>query len=85
MKNLEFFLEKFKKLTPPDDVVRSAVARAIHEVMGVEIGKEHISLKHDTVHVNSSPAFKQEMRMKRELLLAKIAEHLSIHPPKNIR
>jgi hypothetical protein len=65
MKQIHGFLEKFLKLTPPNDAIRVAVAHAASNVLGVPIGKERVQVKNGTAFIDISSVAKNKLRIER--------------------
>ncbi|MEK7178947.1 MAG: hypothetical protein AAB727_01690 [Patescibacteria group bacterium] len=72
MEKLSAFTEKFKNLTPPDDALRSIVARILAEELGIEIKKSNIRVHNAVVYIKAPSLIKNEIFIRRESLLKKI-------------
>lgn len=68
MKLAKDFLEKFKKFSPPDGILKQTIADAASFVAGVPITKKDVTLSHGVVFINTSSIAKSALRVKRAAL-----------------
>jgi hypothetical protein len=78
MKQAGSFLDRFKKLTPPNDAVRRAVAEAIKTVVGAPVTREHVKVVRGVAFVTCSSVARNAIRVAR----GKIFEELGKILPK---
>lgn len=76
MKSAGDFLSKFQKLTPPNDALRRAVARAASEILGATVPKEKVRIQNFVAYIDVSSVLKHKLRTERAELLALIQESL---------
>ncbi len=76
MKTAGDFLFKFQKLTPPNDALRRAVARAVSTVLGTPVEKGLVRVQNQVAFVNISSVAKHKLRLERRALLDLIYEQL---------
>lgn len=76
MKLASTFLSRFQKLTPPNDALRRAVAKAVSGVLGTEIPKERVTIRMQTAFVEVPSVQKHKLRIERNEVLSLIYESL---------
>lgn len=76
MKQIHGFLEKFLKLTPPNDAIRLAVAHAASRVLGVPVGKEKVQVKNGTAFIEVSSIAKNKLRIERSSFFEVLYERM---------
>ena len=69
VKKINITLEKYKKITPPDEFVRTSVAEVIHRLVGVDIPIKDISMRRAVVYIRTKPIFKNEIYIKKRDIL----------------
>ncbi len=65
MKQIQGFLDKFLKLTPPNDAVRTAVAYAASQVLRVQVTKDKVIVRNGVAYVELSSVAKNKLRVER--------------------
>ncbi len=75
MKNIGDFLSKFKIIRSPRQN-REEVVKLIKDVTGIEIGEEEIKITNRAVFIQSHPALKNAIFLKKEILINQIKEKL---------
>lgn len=74
MDGIKGLLLRFKHLEPKEPKVVALVQKVIHEVLGVSIPENQITLQRNTVFLSVSHVVKQVLHLKKEALLAKMRE-----------
>ena len=69
VKKINTALEKYKKITPPDEFVRTSVAEIIRRMIGADISIKDISIRRAVVYVHVKPIFKNEIYIKKRDIL----------------
>ena len=77
MKGIRAFLSKFRLLTPPDQFIKKECISVIKDMFGVEIEKENLSVKNNTIYINTSSTVKSELFIKKESLLVELSKRIS--------
>ena len=77
MKGIKAFLSKFRLLIPPDQFIKKECVLVIKEMFGIEIKKESLSLKNNTIYINNSSTIKSELFIKKESLLVELSKRIS--------
>jgi hypothetical protein len=72
MKLAKDFLSRFQSLTPPDDAVKNAVAKIVHNISGVPAAKKDITLARGVAFVNCSSVAKSAIRAQRGEILKEL-------------
>jgi hypothetical protein len=85
MFNIATYLEKFKKLEPAGDTVKTASIQAIFEVVGVKIEKNEMNVRDGVLFLVIPSAVKNEVYMNKGAILEKIKEALGEKAVKDIR
>ncbi len=75
MKNIGDFLSKFKIIRSPKQN-REEVVKLIKEVTDIEISEDEIKISNKTLFIQSHPALKNAIFLKKEFLLNQIKEKL---------
>lgn len=76
MKQLGNFLDKFQKLTPPNDAVRAAVAHAASSVLGTPVGKDKVRVQNGVAHLTLSSVARNKLRVARQSFFALLYEKM---------
>lgn len=76
MKLASDFLSRFQKLTPPNDVLRRAVAKAASVILDTTIPKEKVSIRQQTAFIDVPSVQKHKLRLERNELLSLVYESL---------
>ena len=85
LEKLNNFLERFKKITPPDSSVRKEVAKVIKET-GMEISIEEISIdRNGVVMIKAGGHIKNKVFIKKEEIKKRANEALGKELIKDIR
>ena len=66
VKKINVALEKYKKITPPDILVRTSVAEVIRRLVGADIPLKDISIRRAVVYIRTKPIFKNEIYIKKK-------------------
>lgn len=74
MKHLSSYLDKFRSITPPDDFLKSHILQLIKNKLGVDIDKKNIEISKGVVYIKTGPSIKNEIFIKKSLLLDEIKE-----------
>ena len=69
MKLAKDFLSRFQSLTPPDEAVRSAVAKTIHAIAGVPLTKKEVTLANGIAFIDCSSVAKSAIKVHRGQIL----------------
>ena len=76
MKKVQGFLDKFQKLTPPQDAIRGAVATAASAVLGTPVSKDKVRVQNGIAFVTLSSVAKNKLRLGRETFFTLLYERL---------
>ncbi len=76
MKKIQGFLDKFQKLTPPQDAIRGAVATAASAVLGTTVSKDKVRVQNGIAFITLSSVAKNKLRLGRETFFALLYERL---------
>ena len=85
MQELKFFLEKYRKFAPPDDMVRGEFIRIVERLCGVVLSRDVVSLRNGVLFVKASPALKSELYIRSVSIMAELDEALGKKCPQKIR
>lgn len=69
MFNISGFLEKFKKIDQNKTLQTENIIKSIENVVGVKVEKGSVVIKNGVLRIQGSPALRQEIFLKKELLL----------------
>ena len=76
MKKIDGLLSKFQNITPPDDAVRRAVAKAVFNIAGVKVKREDVTIQHGVAFIKCSSVAKSVIRISRTAILSELAHEL---------
>ena len=87
MKKVAAFLDVFKNITPPERFVREVFMRVVSETHGIALKEEEIQVQGNILFIQSSPIVKNELFLKKDMLLQKVNQELQQYKKliKNIR
>ena len=85
MIEIKELLLKFNNLIFSGEIKIEAIRKIISESVGVQIKKEEIQIKNNTIYLNIKPIYKNEILMKQDKILEKLKESLGGKSPSNIR
>lgn len=74
MKDLLKLLERFSRSLTKDTDTKETIARVITERIGASFKPEKLNLKEGVLEINAGAAFKNEIRLKEEAILAELKE-----------
>ncbi|MBV9349912.1 MAG: hypothetical protein JO026_04105 [Patescibacteria group bacterium] len=76
MKRAGDFLSKFQNITPPDEAVRSALARITHEIVGIPLSKKDVTISRGVAFIECSSIAKSALHLNRAAILSELFEEL---------
>ena len=76
MEAIKLHLEKFRRLSPPDDELKTLLLTAIKEELGATLDKKAISFQGLTVFLRAPAALKAEIYLHQEAILERL-HHLA--------
>jgi Cu/Ag efflux protein CusF len=74
MFNISLFLERFKNLGQGEKILKEVISSSVKEVVGFDLDTKSINLKNGEVIFKVSPALKNAIYIKKELILKKIKD-----------
>ena len=75
--NINAFLKKFKKITPPDDFLKKTFILIVKKKAGIHLEKSDIKVEHNIIYLSSvSPAIKSELYIQKPTLLKQLNAEL---------
>ena len=74
--HLTDFFKRFKKITPPDEVVRKKVVEIIKEMFGVDISIKDVSVKNSIIFINTKPTIKSELFMRKDQFISQVKKEV---------
>jgi hypothetical protein len=72
MQNLRALLERFAKVLNKDTYLKESVSAVIQARTGAKVPPERISLKEGALHIEASPAVKNEIRLKEDAIKSEL-------------
>jgi len=69
MFNINSFLERFKKITPPEYDVRKNISDIVKNKINIEVPINHIVFRNNIIYIKTKPIYKNEIFLKKELIL----------------
>lgn len=85
-KNIGNFLERFANLKPSQNLIKKEAAKIISGILGIEIKPENIEERNKVLYLKTeNPALKNEVFLKKEVILGVLKDRLGPKAPKEIR
>lgn len=78
MDKISEFLNKYKKLIKSDKDLKEVISLTIKEKIGTEVGPDQISIRNRAVYIKGEAGLKNEIFLKKSLLLKEINEKASL-------
>lgn len=75
MKDLSIFVEKFKKLLGSYGNEKEIMVQVLKQSLGMDFDKSDILIKNNVAYVSGSPALKNHLVIKKNLILEEIKKH----------
>lgn len=85
MKLLAQYFERYKRMTPPDVVIRDSVVRLIGEKIPYTLTREQITVRSGVVHIDCPALVKSEVSLRKTELLEELRTLSSPHTVRDIR
>ena len=85
MKGIESFLEKFKKLLKYDREIKKIIIEVVKNIIGVEVKEEDIKIQNKILYIKANPYIKNEIFIKKDLILERLKKSLKNKIIKDIR
>lgn len=85
MNPLQNFLEKFKNILSAPLAAKQSVILSIKEAVHVDIKSEDVTIKDGVIYIMATPLVRNEIYMRKRLIIKKINEALSKEVVKDIR
>jgi len=70
------FLDRFNALKPPERYIAERVIDAVKHVCGITLRRAAISVRGKTVYINTSPAAKNEIMLRKSEILKNISREV---------
>lgn len=70
-------LGKFRKLYPPEAVVRNATLESLQSLNGFELNPSAIKIQHGVIFIDANPLIKSELMLYKKELLARVNAKLA--------
>ncbi len=77
MFNIGNLLNKFKDLTPPNELIKNVATGSIKEVLKIEVPKKNIKISGNIIYLDATPALKSAVFTNKNSILKKISEKLN--------
>lgn len=85
MENIQFFLEKFKKIEVPNSDLIKALQSTILKNTGIDVPKNKINIQRNQIFIQVSPIEKSEIILKKPLIIKDLEDGLLGKFPQEIR
>jgi hypothetical protein len=76
MFNIDIFLKKFRKLTPPDSYIREIISSVIFNNLKIKINIKKIAIKNNIIYIKEKPVIKNEIFIHKKTILKEIKKKL---------
>ncbi len=85
MNNLGSYLEKFKLILATPGALKKPVLNAILKITSIELSEKDIDVKEGSIYLKTHPLIKNEIFMKKDLILKELQDLLGKKAPHAIR
>ncbi|KKT45122.1 MAG: hypothetical protein UW34_C0005G0008 [Parcubacteria group bacterium GW2011_GWA2_44_15] len=85
MKEISFFLEKFKSLGLEGALSKQVFIETVEKILSVKLPPSSVELRQETFFVKAHPTLKSELYLKREAILVEFAKTLGSKGERKIR
>ena len=85
MKEIESFLEKFKKLLRYDREIKKTITEIIKNSVNIYIKESEIKIQNKVLYIKANPYIKNEIFIKKDLILERLKKSLKNKIIKDIR
>lgn len=76
MKLVGHFLDRFNKLSPPNDSLKTELIKALNETLNIQCSKEKISIQSGVAFVRVSSVLKNTIQINRNAVLENLFERI---------
>ena len=76
--NIKSFLERFKKLVPPQKKIKDFFIFQLEHIYNIEIAPQHVRLVQNNIYVRTTPIRKTEILKKKKEIIASIEQEFGI-------
>jgi len=76
MLNISKYLEKFKKITPPERFIRELFIRVVFETTNITLKDTDIKVQGNIVYTTPHPVVKNELFLQKNIILEKLNQEL---------
>lgn len=73
---ISLFFEKYQHLLSSSSASKDVIIQVLKEKTGIDIDREHIEIRNGTIFIQESPILKNELFIKKRLILKAIADRL---------
>ena len=81
MIEIKDLLISFNNKLLSEEIKKESIKNIISNIIGFDIKKEKIKIKNETVYLDIKPIYKNEILLKKELILNKLKETLGVFLP----
>ncbi|MFA6274197.1 MAG: hypothetical protein WC662_03475 [Candidatus Paceibacterota bacterium] len=81
MIEIKDLLISFNNKLLSEEIKKESIKNIISNIIGFDIKKEKIKIKNETVYLDIKPIYKNEIFLKKELILNKLKETLGVFLP----
>ncbi|MDP6387900.1 MAG: hypothetical protein QGG63_01325 [Candidatus Pacebacteria bacterium] len=70
-------MEKFKKITPPDKLVKEVCIDTVKKIVGIDIEKDNIDVRNGIIFISADSIIKSEIFLKKNEIIKNLTQKLS--------
>jgi hypothetical protein len=85
MNNLSHYLEKFKLILLSPGAIKKPILSSILNTTSIELTEKDIEIKDSVIYLKTHPLIKNEIYMRKSLILKELSSLLGVKAPKDIR
>jgi len=85
MIEIKDLLGRFNNLLLSEEIKIAALQKVLQQTTGVEVEKQNIIVKNNTVYLDIKPIYKSEIFLKKEEITLALKETLGTRAPEDIR
>ena len=85
MIEIKDLLLKFNNVLLSEEIKIESIRNVLYQIVGIEINKEDIKIKNNTVYLDIKPIYKNEIFLKKEKIISSFRDSLNEKAPQDIR
>lgn len=84
MIEIKDLLVRFNNILLSEESKKTSILNILNQILNTQIKSEDLKIKNNIIYLNIKPIYKNEILIKRDLILSKLEESLGKKTPKRI-